>query len=209
MKGLLDWWKLWPAGGGGWVLTLGAMSTCSWQSVQIRFLPKSGQLTDLLCAGWKDDENFHQQKKKWLPISLERSKHIIVTHEHSAQNVLLRALFPQRTELLNLIKACSHHLLLGLVSDEPSTTFPLWKLDYNEKSEVTSNTTGPFDTSNPQRTYNTIPWSKTVPSKKRLVAVAYSWGSFAFAKFHSERNGKNSLRMVYFCTIICHNPPTN
>lgn len=113
----------------------------------------------------------------------------------SPRNVLLSAPFPLRTELLNLFKACSHHLLLGLVSDEPSTTFPLWKLDYNEKSEVTSNTTGPFDTSNPQRTYNTIPWSKTVSSKKRLVAVTYSWASFAFAKFHSERNGSSFLCM--------------
>lgn len=81
------------------------------------------------------------------------------------------------TELLNVFKVFSSHLLLALISEETSTTFPLWKLDYNQKSEVTSNTTWPFDSSKPQRPYNTIPWSETVSSKNPLDSVTYSWTS--------------------------------
>lgn len=184
-KGLLDWWKLWPAGGGEWVLTLGAVST--WSKSKTYCVQAEQKPRFFISRRRKDSP--HLLKGVSILWWLMNIQHNI------RRSVLLSALFPQRTELLNLFKACSHHLLLGLVSDEPSTTFPLWKLDYNEKSGVTSNTTGSFDTSNPQRTCNTIPWSKTVSSKKQLVAVTYSWASSAFAKFHSERNGSSFLWM--------------
>lgn len=72
---------------------------------------------------------------------------------------------------------------------------PLWKLDYKGKSKVTSNTTWLFDSSKPQRPYNTIPWSKTVSSHNPLVTVKYSWS--AFAKFHSKASFSLWIRKAF------------
>lgn len=101
----------------------------------------------------------------------------------------LNCLFASKKSL-NIFQVCRSHLLFALISEETSTTFPLWKL---QKSEVTSNTTWPLESSKTQRLYNTIPWSKTVSSQNPPVTVTYSWTSAVFAKFHSKRNISSSL----------------
>ena len=86
----------------------------------------------------------------------------------------------------------------------------LWKLDYNEKSEVTSKTTWPFDSPNPLRPYNAIPL-------KSLQGTHLSLSLIHEQVLHLPNFTQREMLLLYFgyekliglflCRhTACHNP---